>query len=354
MNSQLFPRRLAGVLTLALLLAWTVAPVAAQPPLPRELALGTHAVGTTYHAMGTGLAKVLSERSGIRITLKPFSGPGAWIPLMNRGDLELGVVSLNDVSWAYTGAPFFLGQKNPNLRLLVRGNWIRPVLGLVVPANSDIKRIADVRGKRVTSDFGANPIARFLVEAWLASGGLGWSDVRSVPVPGVSEAAAALRTGQVDVAFGATPTAPYMQELQAAVRLRALPFADVPAEKVKTVSTATLEKLRQLIPASELDVVEPDGKILKELYVSVKHPTSMVAAAPLTEAAAYQIVKTIWEHHRDLWPVHAWLKGWVPEQLFDPTPPIPYHDGAIRYWKEKGLWTPELEQRQQRLLAAGR
>jgi hypothetical protein len=33
---------------------------------------------------------------------------------------------------------------------------------------------------------------------------------------------------------------------------------------------------------------------------------------------------------------------------------IPYHPAAVRFFKERNVWTAEIEQAQQRLIAAGR
>lgn len=36
--------------------------------------------------------------------------------------------------------------------------------------------------------------------------------------------------------------------------------------------------------------------------------------------------------------------------MFDPDIGIPYHDGAVKYFKEIGVWNEEAEENQQRLL----
>jgi uncharacterized protein len=249
----------------------------AQPnPLPSEVFMGTHRPGTSYHAMGMGLAKVVSEALPMRVSVRPYTGPGAWLPIMERGDLEIGVVSLNDATWAFEGLPAFVPKPMKNVRLVARGNWLEGVMGIIVRRTSPYQKITDMRGLRVTSGFGPNPISRALVEAWLDSVGMTWDDVRKVPVTGVTEAAKALQEGRADGAFGAVPFTAYVQALHAAVPIRALPYADASPEECTRIDP---DKAAKIIPASEVVAfARPDGEILKDKYCSVRHPSSMVAA----------------------------------------------------------------------------
>src|SRR3989304_4506747 len=72
--------------------------------LPRSVNFGTHAVGSVFNAVGTGLAKVASDRGSIRVVVQPFSGPPAWIPSMNKeGKPEIGIINVSEIWQAYTG-----------------------------------------------------------------------------------------------------------------------------------------------------------------------------------------------------------------------------------------------------------
>jgi TRAP-type uncharacterized transport system substrate-binding protein len=51
-----------------------------------------------------------------------------------------------------------------------------------------------------------------------------------------------------------------------------------------------------------------------------------------------------------LYSMHQTFKEWTHEAMLNPKMTVPYHDGAIRFYKEVGKWTPELEQAQKELL----
>jgi uncharacterized protein len=64
----------------------------------------------------------------------------------------------------------------------------------------------------------------------------------------------------------------------------------------------------------------------------------------------YQVLKATWQNVDKLAPLHPWLKGWNHKQMFWAKPSVPYHPGAVRFYKEQGVWTAETEERQQGLL----
>jgi len=328
--------------------AWQPTAQAQASPLPREAFIGTLRPGTGYHSMGMGLSKVLSDKLPMRVSVRPYTGPSAWLPLMDRGRLEFGAISLNDVIWAFDGNPAFVAHRIKNVRLVARGNWLEGVMGIIVRSDSPFNKISDLRGKRVTSDFGPNLIAGMLVEAWLDSAGMTWDDVKKVPVTGVVPSATALQEGRVDGAFGAVPYSGFIQALAASVPIRALPYADASPQECARIAA---DKAEKIIPASEVVVfARKNAPVLKGAYCSIRHPSSLVAGASVPDEVTYQVVKTIWNNLDALAPLSPWLRGWSQKQMFWAKATVPYHPGAIRFFKEQGLWTAETEKRQQELL----
>ncbi|MDP2720057.1 MAG: hypothetical protein Q8P44_09605, partial [Dehalococcoidia bacterium] len=50
----------------------------ASQEMPRSITLGTHAAGSLFHAVGSGLASVLTKNSGMEVVIAPHPGPVAW------------------------------------------------------------------------------------------------------------------------------------------------------------------------------------------------------------------------------------------------------------------------------------
>lgn len=73
--------------------------------------------------------------------------------------------------------------------------------------------------------------------------------------------------------------------------------------------------------------------------------------ADLPDNVVYAIVKAVYDHIDEF----QGLAGPTGKQytlknaVFNPL--VPFHAGVIKYFKEKGVWTPALEKRQQELLA---
>ena len=78
----------------------------------------------------------------------------------------------------------------------------------------------------------------------------------------------------------------------------------------------------------------------------------MCNAKKISDEEAYAIIEALWDHMDLVNLINAdFFMFKEPKQLLIEMPMIPYHPGAIKFFKEKGLWTPELDQRQTELLA---
>ena len=71
--------------------------------LVRSVNIATQAVGTSYYTMGTGIAKIITDKTPIQATILPYAGPDAWMPEFNDGTITLEVISSMDMYWAYSG-----------------------------------------------------------------------------------------------------------------------------------------------------------------------------------------------------------------------------------------------------------
>ncbi len=323
----------------------------AQETVPEEfpstIGLGTFPTGGSSYMVATGVAKVLSDRSPIKVIVKPSAGPVAFNPLLESGELGLGIESGNDIAWSYNSGP---GYEKPykNMRVLVSGHG-NPTVTLSVRLDSGISSIKELKGKRVAGGYGGFVVGKQCVTATLESVGLTWNDVKEIPVADPSSAVRALQERRVDAAFGGQPIGSLNLEIDSATPLHALNFGDLPAEQADNPPIELVEVLRKYVPGASIYRQHKEG-FLKSDSTAINFVSWLAASSKLSADAAYEITKSVYENDKELQPLHDLLKEWRQETMFDSEQPAPYHEGAVRFWKEKGLWTPEAEENQKRLL----
>lgn len=311
------------------------------------LSIGTGQTGSALNAVGAGLASVVSSNSSVQMDVKPFSGITAYGSLLNKGeDVFLAAVTGPELTWSYRGEQNY--KRLENLRLLVAGNYIVST-GIVVRDESGIESVADLKGKRVGS-YDSTPIGNQVVEATLTANGLTWDDVTPVPVSGGSAGIKAIQDDRIEGAYSYAPEAPLVQKVNNAVGLKAIDAVDnTTPDQIDNIPQNVVEEFTSRVPGSRLTVAQPVGFIEDET-IAVEFPIAIGVSSSVSDDAVYQIMKTLWKNYKKLHPIHAWFETWNPEQMFDESPTVPYHPGAIQFFKDKGLWTDELEQIQQDLL----
>jgi TRAP transporter TAXI family solute receptor len=336
-------RRGLGLGLAALLgLVGLTALAAAQGP---AVSIGTNPPGTVFYAVGSGLAKVVTEAGKARMTVQPYSGSSTFIPLLNTGEMEFGVVNAVDMALAYRGPGFKVGGRNPyphapNLRLVMRGAPL--LIGLLVRKDSAIRTVQDVKGKRVTGEYPAHLAVWYNMLGLLASGGIGWSDVKVVPVPAVNDGLDALVQGRADVSTFAIGGAK-VKEADVAVGVRHVSI-DCSAEGEARLRKAVPGYYPRVLKAGVATaVVEDTCVIAYDLYLAA----GKAVPEPVVEAT----VRAIWDGTAKLPPLHPVFQEWTHERAVGAEVTIPYHPGAVRFYKEQGVWTPAVDAVQQRLLS---
>lgn len=330
MTHDVRPRtRRSLVQTAAVLwLATSATPHAATALERNELTIATTPAGTIFFSIGGGMARVLQEQLGVRTSPRPYGSPSRCLPLLNRDDVPLALVSSIDAGRAYAGlAPY--PEANANVRVLAR---VMPLMnGYFVRADSPYKSIDDIRGARMIYEIRGSHAQTLLADAVLATGGLTRDDIEPVAAAHVVESIDALIDGRVDVAMSALGTAA-SQRANASISggIRALALG----------SKASDEFMREHMAGARTAIAAPApgraGVAAPTLVAG--YDTYLAASTAMSEADAYEITHTLIEQWQALQKDYGALRAVSTTGLVVADTDIPYHPGAIRAFREHGLW----------------
>src|SRR5687767_13279065 len=319
----MLPKAIAGIIfLLTILLSQTT-----WAQLPKSAVIGTNTPGTVFYALASGLAKVASEAGPVQTTVQPYTGTSTFLPLLNNGELDFGIVNGVDMGMAYQGSKRLkVGGKNdfphsPDTRLVMRGAPL--IIGLLVKKDSPLKSVRDIKGKRVTGEYPAHQAVWFNMYGLLASGGLTWKDVNVVPVPAVNDGVDALVQGRAEVTAGALNMAK-IREADASVGVRHLPI-DCSPEGDKRV--------RQAVPGYYTTIVKAKGAAaVVEDTCSVAYDIYFASHKAMPDAAVRTMLDALWNGEEKLKPIHPVFARWTRDRAATADTTIPYHPAAIQYY----------------------
>ena len=313
--------------------------------LPKSVAIGSNPPGSLFYALGSGLAKVISDASPIQAQIQPYAGTSTFVPLFASGELDLGVVNAVDMGMVSQGKKLQVGGRTPfphvpSSRLIMRGSPLRS--SLLVRKDSPIKTIGDVKGKRVTGEYPAQLAVWYNVFGSLSNGGLTWNDVKVVPVPAVNEGVDALVQGRADVTTHAMGSAK-VKEADSAIGIRYIPL---------DCSKQGETRIKKAVPGYYLSVVKSGSTTgAVEDICAYTYDIYLVGHKDLSDAVVRNIIQAIWVNIDKLPQFHPGFAEWTRTRAVDPEVTIPYHPAAIRYFKDSGAWSAKMDEVQKRLLA---
>jgi len=321
--------QISPIIGMALLVsAITAAPVAAQ-----VIGIGTNPQGSLYYSVGAAVAKVVQEKTGIQARVQPSAGSSTYAPMIDRGELELGFVNVQDAENALKGIDNFEGKPLPNLRLV--GVMFSLPIGIAVPADSPAKSIRDLKGMLMPSDFPAQSTIVAIQDAVLATGGISTKDMRRYPVQNYVKGMEALGDGKVDAALtgpGSGTSKEMDAKLSSRGGIRFISLDDTPQ---------ALAAMKAVFPGGYFDVLEPSPGM-----VGIAQPTRIMAYSAflatglkVSEEIVYKTTKTIFENKAELATSSPTLSRFDPRRMVEKHL-MPYHPGAIRYYTEAGVWPP--------------
>ena len=322
---MLRPRLLTMLVLLAALVALSPAPVAAQQKT--NLVFSSGPTGGSWIPMAGAVAEIVKKRfPEVELQVEP----GAALVNMEkiRNDkADLGWSMTNVLADARSGKGQWTGKQTD--KALYVANYYANVWQLVVPADSEIRTVKDLRGKPVALPARGNTS---LADGWenlLKANGMTLNDLGAKSYGPVSSNAETVKNRQAVAAgwFTVVP-ASFVLDLGSTMKLRMLPVSDAEFAEIQKINPGFV---RHTIKAG---TYKDQG--ITEDVLTFQSPTVLVASSKTPADVIYKVTKAIVEGRADFANVSPVMKGVTAADMAQNFG-MPYHPGAEKYYREAGV-----------------
>lgn len=327
------------------------APTPAPAPAPKTEVKAPEAFtmmvlpsGSIGYSMMVGVAKAIQEKTGVPLRVIPAGTDVARLLPTTRGDTQFSLlVAPSTYHMALgLGSTYSNEEWGPQaIRLVWEGTT--GGTGWPVRGDSGIKTGYDLKGKRIGvvpghPMFEATPWST--QAACLAFFNLTWKDVIPVPVASSTAGYKAILEGGIDTMFLDVQAAGAYELEGSKFGIWHCPFPKDDVEGWKR-----LTKIAPYIyPLSLTGGTGPQFAGGKSLDVCC-FGYDIISYPALSNDIAYLFAKGMWEGYDIYKDTHPNLPTWTHERcLAYKTLYLPYHDGTVKFFKDIGVWIPQMEE----------
>ena len=331
------------VVAVVALAGLTGSALAAEVKLPESMIWTAYGTTSSGYAQSVAIGNMLKNRHGTTLAIKPGKNDISRMTPLKQGKAGYCACGIASYFGSEGVALFASAAWGPQPIRVLMTSIGSSGLGVGSAKDADIMVPADLKGKRVAWIRGGDAL-NVGVTAYLAFGGLTWDDVTKVEFSVFSASWKGLINNQVDAAFASTVT-PLSKQLAASprgVRWITLPHDD----------TAGWKRLHAAAPYFLKHMATVGSEISKDKPwegSTYSYPI-LVTNASQDADEVYSLVKAMVEGYDDYKGGAPGAKGWALEaQNFEWV--LPLHEGAIRYFKERGVWTDAAQKNTDDLIA---
>jgi TRAP transporter TAXI family solute receptor len=319
--------------------------------LPKTIAWSAYPTGTGGYSQAVAIGNILQRQYKVNLRVIPARNDVSRLATLRGGRVHFSAGG-SEAVYAQEGILNFASKiwgPQP-IRALMSNYSDSCSFTFATATDAGIEQVADIRGKRVTFVQGA-PSLNNAMAALLSYGDLTWDDVTAVEVGGYNASIDAVLNNRADVAGGACNSPPFLR-IEASPR--GLTFPSLPHDDIEAVARVR-SRLPWYVPH-----IAYEGPTLPEegLEVFSSAYPLLIGLDSSNDAWVYSIVKIMHLHFDDYKNNAPGATGWTLERQKFNQAFIPFHPGAIRYYKEIGAWDDaaqaqnESNLERQRVLAA--
>ncbi len=328
-----------GGIVLSILWVWSSEGVAGTAR--RNIFLGGGSTSSGFFSIAVANARVINRNvPEVRVTVLETGVTHDNLQRMGKGQIQLAdTTGYDGAVAAYYGLFQYKNKPQKNLRLLFLEGI--SFLSIVVRAETGIKSLADLHGKRYHAGL-PGTVSEFTTRLVLDEFG-----IKPIYIyGGMADAIEMVKEGRV-VGFSKTSAAG-SGALDAAI----LDIKSVTPVRLVSFTEEEVKRTIQMIPGQGKLDLPPGNPYSKSLgqegpFRSVTYATGLVGSSELSEELVYKIVRAVvtdWK--TDLAPIRGDLRNWdliknTIEITGEVATPVPLHAGTVRYFKEKGVEVPK-------------
>jgi len=322
--------------TLAVAAAMSAASASAADAkgLPKSMTWSAYDVGSAGYAEASAIADAFGRKYGTRVRIQPSgSSIGRLQPVLTHR-ADIGFLA-TETFFASEGIYDFGARRwGPQDLRAIAG---RPgSFGVFTAADAHIKTLKDLKGARVAYVAG-NPSVNVKCDAFLAFAGLTRKDVKAIIFPTYAAAMSSVTQNLADASC-TTTTPSQVYELEQSPR--GIHWLDVPADDKEGWA-----RLKAVAPFFQ-PFTETVGAGISEKnpahILAYRYPI-MVVRADENADTVYAIIKALDETYGMYKNATKVMPRWKLEESGTPAIDVPFHPGAIRYLKERGIWNADYQ-----------
>ena len=309
----------------------------AQDTLPNTVVWTTYDTGGAMHTAAVAISSALKQSEDVNLRVLSAGNGVAQQSTLKTGRADF-VLAGFDVYFAQEGAYQF-GAKDwgPQPERLVLTSMTDQSYGLAIAPDlaENVKSPRDLAGLRIAFVQGSPSVEGALNTLIMACGGLTWDDVTKVDVPGYGASVDAYMNDQADVYFTTTNTG---TSLRAEASSRGLAWVPVPFSDTECWDNILASDPRWIQKVAKEGVNIPKDGIEMASYPDM----TLSTMSGRDDGLVYAMVKAIYDDFDNISQAAPTTYGLAADrQILNYV--VPFHDGAIRYFKEAGLWNDELQ-----------
>lgn len=287
-----------------------------------QVIIATGGTAGTYYPLGGGIANIISENTDTDASAQTTGASVENMRLIAKDEVDLAFTQTDIADYALNGTEMF---EAPVENLKAIASLYPETIQIVLPADTEITTVADLKGKRVSvgaPGSGVEANAKQVLEIY----GLTFEDLNAEHLS-FGDSATKIQDGQLDAAF-VTAGAPTSA------------ITELSATKGVKILSLEKDKIDELIakyPYYALDVIPAgvySGQEEEVNTVAVK--AMLVVRSTLAEEQVYNMTKALFENLDKLVTINKKAEAISLDTALEGVS-LELHPGAAKYFEEQGI-----------------